>query len=548
MSVASATLEAYRPRRSTIATPSLARSTATMSASTAVSRVTGFARTWAIAYALGVTALSGSYTLANNVPNMVYELVAGGVLSSVFIPLLIERKQREGDADAWRYASTVFNISMIALGLFAIGGTVWAEGFIRTQTFRISAADAALATYLFRFFAVQIVFYGASAIFTGVLNSYRSFLAPAVAPIFNNIVVIITLLGFYVPFRNSSPDLALAGLAIGTTLGVVSLAVVQVPALIRLGVRYTPRIDWRHPALAKTARKMGPVLIYVVTNLVAISFRNAYSTAVTTEGPAVLAYAWNFYQLPYGIFAVALATAIFPELAHLAEEKDWAGFKSQFARGLKATGTIIIPMAVMLVVLAEPLIGLYRVGRFEASDIPAVSSVLVWWAAGLIFFASYMFVLKTFYSLQDTRTPMLTNLGLAVVHIGGYAVLTTGAYGWPGLGLAGIPIADGIFFVTHLAVLGLLLRRRIGGFDIRGITWGLTRVLFAAAVGGLIASQTFVLTSSLGTAWVVLLARLAVAGSVGLAVTYALAAVIGVPEVTWLWQHIRSRLDRGTKP
>jgi putative peptidoglycan lipid II flippase len=321
-----------------------------------------------------------------------------------------------------------------------------------------------------------------------------------------------------------------------------------VPALIRLGVRYTPRIDWRHPALAKTARKMGPVLIYVVTNLVAISFRNAYSTAVTTEGPAVLAYAWNFYQLPYGIFAVALATAIFPELAHLAEEKDWAGFKSQFARGLKATGTIIIPMAVMLVVLAEPLIGLYRVGRFEASDIPAVSSVLVWWAAGLIFFASYMFVLKTFYSLQDTRTPMLTNLGLAVVHIGGYAVLTTGAYGWPGLGLAGIPIADGIFFVTHLAVLGLLLRRRIGGFDIRGITWGLTRVLFAAAVGGLIASQTFVLTSSLGTAWVVLLARLAVAGSVGLAVTYALAAVIGVPEVTWLWQHIRSRLDRGTKP
>ncbi|MDO9556794.1 MAG: murein biosynthesis integral membrane protein MurJ [Coriobacteriia bacterium] len=512
-----------------------------MSISTAISRITGFVRSWAMAYALGVTIISSSYSVANNIPNMIFELMAGGVLSSVFIPLFIERMQRNGEDDAARFASYVFNIVVLLLGIVAVIGTVWAEPFVRTQTFRISAEKAELAVFFFRFFAIQIVFYGAGMVFTGVLNSYRKFLAPAVAPIFNNLVVIVTMLGFYVPFHDSNPELAKAGLAIGTTLGVLVMAFIQIPSLIKLGIRYTPRIDWHHPGLRKIVTKMGPTLVYVITNLIGVSFRNAYAFQASDTGPAVLQYAWMFYQLPYGIFAVALATAIFPELAEQAERADWSGFKTTFAMGFRATGVIIIPLATMLVALASPLITLYVFGRFTSADVPLVSEILVWWAAGLFFYAGYMYVLKTFYSMQDTKTPMITNALTTVLQVSLYAALTVGVGAWAGLGLKGIPIADGVFFVVHLTVLAFILRKRIGGYDFRGIAWSLGRVLAASVIGGAAAIGMMDITSALGGLRLGFIVQLILAGTVGLVIAYGLAWAMRVPEVNLVYSKITDR-------
>lgn len=501
-----------------------------MSLSTALSRVTGFVRTWATAYALGVTAMAASYSVANNIPNMIYELAAGGVISSLFIPVFMERRKLDGEEGAWRYASSLFNLTVLALSIVAILGTVFAEQVVRTQTFRITPEEAQLATDFFRFFAIQVVAYGAGAVISGLLNAQRKFLWPALGPVFNNLVVIVTLLVFYVPVYGHDPDLAFVILAVGTTLGVFAMFLVQVPSLIKSGVRYTPTIDLKHPGMRAMGRMAIPTVIYVATNVVAVSFRNAYALETSLEGPATLLYAWMFYQLPYGIFAVALATAIFTELSDAAGHKDWTAFKAQFARGLRATALLILPMAAMLIALSTPLISLYRAGRFTAEDVPAVAEVLVWWAAGLFFFASFMYVLKTFYSMQDTRTPMLTNLGLTVVQITLYATLTSGLANWAGLGLIGIPIADGIFYLLSLVALALILRSRIGGYDIRGIVSMTLRMVVASAVGaacawgvaGLIAGDASPATA---------LVQVVGGGVVGLAVSYGLAWLLGVSEV-----------------
>ncbi len=230
-----------------MAKPTIARSTAVMSASTALSRVTGFVRTWAIAYALGVTLLASSYAVANNIPNMIFELVAGGIITSLFIPIFLERWDKDSEKDAWRFASSLFNLVTIIMCVVAVAGTFWAEAFVRTQTFRISPEEAQLATYFFRFFAVQVVFYGSGSIISAILNSQRRFFWPAIGPVFNNLVVIVTLLGFYVPFRESDPDLAITGLAIGTTLGVFTMFAVQVPSLLKLKPQYSWRIDLSPP-------------------------------------------------------------------------------------------------------------------------------------------------------------------------------------------------------------------------------------------------------------------------------------------------------------
>jgi len=515
-----------------------------MSISTAVSRVTGFARNWAMAYAMGVTIFSSSYIVANNIPNMVYELVAGGVLSSVFIPIFIERLQRHGEEDAWKVASSIFNLACLILGLVAIAGTIWAEPFVRTQTFRISAEEAAVATHFFRFFAIQIVFYGAIAIITGILNSYRRFTAPAIAPVFNNLVVIATLLGFYLPFRDSNPDLAVTGLAIGTTLGVVAMMVVQVPSLLKIGVRYHPRIDLHHPALRKMGRKMLPIFAYVATNMVALSFRNAYAFDVSPKGPAALQYAWMFYQLPYGIFAVALATAIFPELASNADRQDWKGFREHFARGLRATGVIIIPLATLLIVLAQPIITLYRAGDFTSNDVPLVAGLLALWAVGLFGFAAYMYTLRAFYSLQDTRTPMFTNFGAATVRIVLYAVLTTGIARFSGLGLKGIPAADAIVFSAHFICLAWILRKRIGDMDTARTLSTLGRILAASVAGGLAAWSFVWVTDALSGVALGFLVQLLGASVLGLAITYGLAKLMGVPEISYATDLARRLLGK----
>ncbi|MFU8890819.1 MAG: murein biosynthesis integral membrane protein MurJ [Anaerosomatales bacterium] len=522
--------ESRRAGGGPISTPAIARSTAIMSISTALSRVTGFVRTWATAYALGVTAMAASYSVANNIPNMIYELVAGGVISSLFIPVFMQRRKEAGEEDAWRYASSLFNLTVVSLGIVSILATIFAAEVVRTQTFRISPEEARVATEFFRFFAVQVVAYGAGAVISGLLNAQRRFLWPALGPVFNNLVVIVTLLGFYVPLYGHSPDLAFVVLAAGTSLGVFAMFLVQLPSLIKSGVRYTATIDLRHPGMRAMARMAVPTVIYVVTNIVAVSFRNAYALETSLEGPATLLYAWMFYQLPYGIFAVALATAIFTELSDAAGQKDWVAFKDQFARGFRATALLIVPMAAMLIALSRPLITLYRAGRFTAEDVPAVAEVLVWWAAGLFFFASFMYVLKTFYSMQDTRTPMLTNLGLTVVQVALYAILTTGIAGWAGIGLKGIPIADGVFYLLSLTALALILRSRIGGYDIRGIATLVARVLVAAALGGASAWGVAHLIGTSGAPGGALL-QVITGGIVGLAVSYGLAWLMGVSEV-----------------
>ncbi|PKQ10377.1 MAG: murein biosynthesis integral membrane protein MurJ [Actinobacteria bacterium HGW-Actinobacteria-9] len=514
-----------------ISRPTIARSTAIMSVSTALSRVTGFVRTWAIAYALGVTALASSYNIANNIPNMIYELVAGGVISSLFIPVFMEQWESSSRDDAWTFASSVFNIATIALAIVAVVGTLWAEPFVRTQTFTVSVADSSLAVFFFRFFAVQIVVYGAGSVVSGILNSQRKYLWVALGPVFNNLVVIVTLLGFYVPFRQSDPQLAKIGLAVGTTLGVLAMYAVQVPALIKLRPRWSPRIAWRHPGLKAMGLMALPTIIYVITNLVAVSFRNAYALRVSDKGPATLLYAWMWYQLPYGVLGVALATAVFTELSEQSGRKDWNAFKETFARGLRATGMLILPMAALLVALAPQLVRLYRAGEFKESDIPLVSGVLMWWGVALIFFATTMYLLKTFYSLKDTKTPMTVNLLLGVVHIGLYALLSTGFGDWSGLGLPGIPIADAIFYAMVALTLAVLLHRKIGGYDIRGVLWALARITLASVAGGAAALGIVRSTPGLSLAPGGFILQLLAAGTFGLALSFVLAYFFGVAEV-----------------
>lgn len=518
-----------------------------MSTATTLSRATGFLRMGATAYALGATGLMSAYSIANNIPNMIFELVAGGILSSLFIPTFMEVKAERGDDAGWRFASHVFNLVLIALGIVALAGTFLPEPFIWTQTFREAGAGQEAvqqaAEFFFRFFAIQVVFYGAGMVMQALLNAERRYLWPALGPVFNNLVVITTMLVFA-----SMPlgDTSLTLLAVGTTLGVVAMFAVMVPSLVRSGVRYVPEVGLRDPAVRRMLLLAVPTVVYVVTNLVAVSFRNASALAVTPKGPSVLMYAWTFFQLPYGILAVALATAVFTELSEAAGYKDFAGLKNQFARGLRATGVLMLPAAAMLIALAEPLVSLFLYGEFTPEDVPLVAAPLRLWGVGLVFFACMMFVLRTFYSLKDTRTPMLANLALTPVQIGLYVLLTAGVWGWAGLGVNGVPVADGVFWLLMLVTLALLLRKRLGGYDVRGIVATFVRMMVASAAGGLVAYGIATLLAPTEPTFGAAVLQVAIGGSVGLLIAFALGRVLRVPELT-VATEVLTRAVRGIR-
>ena len=265
-----------------------------------------------------------SYT--HLVPNMLYELVAGGILTTAFLPVYLSVKSSRGDGAAWRFASNLFNIALVALGAVVILATLFAPQVIATQTFMTPGESADQAVFFFRFFAVQVLFLGLGALAGGILNAHRCYFWPNVSAAFNNLVVIVTFFG-YVPLSAWDAGFARVWLAVGTTLGSVAMFACLVPSLMKVGISYTPRIDLHDPALREVARIALPVVVFTVANLVAVSFRNAFALDVAANGPSTIQYAWMWYQLPYGIVAAALSIALFTELSDFAAQGNWARFK-----------------------------------------------------------------------------------------------------------------------------------------------------------------------------------------------------------------------------
>lgn len=454
----------------------LMRSAAQMSVATAISRITGFLRIMSMASAIGLDRLADSYNLANVMPNMVYELLMGGILSSLFIPLFIDYLLRDKD-EAWRVASIIINVAALILLFFTVLGVVLAAPIVRLLTALVpgDAAEVRQTIFFFRLFIPQIFFYGIGAVFTGLLNSHKRFLVPAVAPIINNLTVIATVWLVFVPVYLGDPEQAILNLALGTTAGVVMMAAVQIPPILKIGWRYSVVVDLRHRAVRDLARLSLPVLGYVACNMVglAVTYNLAFSKA---GGITAYQYAWTIFQLPHGIFAVSISTAMFPLLAEHVSNGRIDKLKEAIIFSLRMTAFIIIPAAAGIVALSRPIVRLcFERGAFGAQATTQTTPVLACFALGLLSFSAYMFMTRTYYALKDTRTPLMVNMIGVPINIVLNIVLFRFA-GIPGLAL-GHALTYSFTFMLMMAGL----RRRIGPLGIRPFVKASVRFLLISA-------------------------------------------------------------------
>ena len=519
---------------------SLVRSSAVVAVGTALSRVTGFVRIAAIAYALGATTLAGTYSYANEAPNIVYELLLGGVLTATLVPLFVKHfETRDDDA-----ASAIFTVAILALAAITVVGVVAAPWIVDPYTLNVHGANVAaqqeLATSLLRLFMPQMLFYGIVTLATAVLNARRHFVAAAFAPVLNNVVVIAVFLALphiasgALTVRSVLDDDALVLLiGLGTTAGVVVMALALLPPLgrLHLHLRFLPA--WRHPAVSAMLRLSGWTVGYVVANQLALLVVTVLANG-TDGGPFIYISAYAFFQLPHGLFAVSLMTTSTPEMASAAARGDLGALRSQLSRGLRLAAVVIVPAAALYLGLARPIIvALLQRGAFSAGDASVVADTLVMFAVGLLPFSMYLFAMRAFYARHDTFTPFWINCVENAVNIG----LAFPLYAW--LGIPGLALAFALAYFVGAALALFVLHDRLGGIEGRRIatTIGKALVAGAAVAGSSWAISELIGWSSTLTAFVACVVGVVVGGIVYL----GLLALLRVEELTTLTALIPGR-------
>ena len=524
-------------------TRSVMKSTAFMTIATLASRVTGLIRTWAMAFALGNTLLTSAYQVANNLPNVIFELVAGGLLSAAFLPVLMLERERHGEEGFNRYGSNIMNICLAVLGALSLLAIVFAKPIIYTQTFTIdqSADVSVYALRFFQIFALQIVFYGLGGVITGILNSRRSYFLTSIAPALNNVFVIVSFFA-YIPLSATNPDLAIIVLAVGTTMGVAAQFLVQIPALRKTGYRWQPVISLKDPSIMETVKIAVPTLIFIAGNLIAFSCRNAFSLVGGDEGPATLNYAWMWFQLPYGVVAVSLSRAMFTEMSEVAGKEDWKSLRSYVNRGIRGTLFLIIPLAGLVFVMAASLIQIFQAGAFNQDDVYTVSSILQLWVVGLPLYSVLMYLYNTFASIRKFMSFALLNCVLVALQIFLYWLLCRTDL----LSLAGVPVSDCIYYLAGSVAGIALLHRYIGSVGARSIIWLGVRTLIATLVGCAVVAgllMVFPLPPSIGAA----LIQIVVGGIIGLVVIFGTCKLMRIEEmrlVDGILNRVKGRLGR----
>lgn len=511
------------------------RSAAMMSVLVIISRLTGFIRTWGQAFALGTTLLSSCYTVANNLPNQLYELVIGGMLITAFLPVYLDVRERKGRRGANEYVSNLLSVLLVILGVCFVLCLIFAAPLIWVQSAGTDQSQMADGVTLFRFFAIEVVLYCLSSVASGVLNAERDYFWSNAAPIFNNIITISSFVLFAL-LKNANPSLAFLALALGNPLGVLVQVIMQLPSLHRHGVHLRFKINLHDSALLDTVKLGAPTLIATLCTFVTVSVMTSMAlVALPEQGSSVTYYARLWYTLPYAIFAVPITVAMFTEMSESFAKGDLRRYAKQLNSGMSQIMFVLIPFMLYLIVFSHPLMSLLRIGQFDAQSAWVTADYLASLALCLPFYGLSTFFQKTFSSMRRMLPFAITNVVASVVQV----AFTIWAE--PFLGIHAVSLGSLVYMIMLDVISIVQLRHEIEGVELAGFVKSCLRALGLGIAGA--ACGAF-MSSLLGGAetsitMVNALVILLCGGVVAVAVTFGTAMLLRFPEVEFLTGMVR---------
>jgi putative peptidoglycan lipid II flippase len=526
--------------------PSLLASSRTMAIASLVSRITGFLRSVVVGAAVGagVYSIGDAYGLANTLPNMVYELLLGGVLTSVLIPVLVRAQQDDQDRGL-AYTQRLLSIAAAGLAaatLLAVLAAPWLIGVFGGPPQYRSVASL-WATLLLP----EIFFYGLGAMIAAVLNSRHVYGWPAWAPVMNNLITIAAALLFLVVPGPANPttDTQILILGVGTTLGIAAQALVLLVPLRRSGFVW----QWRFRASPNEAGRMAEfrtltlwVLGYVVVSQLGVVAINR--VANQHGGVQIFAFADLLFMVPYGILGVSLLTALMPRMSRSAARGDTPAVLEDLRLGSRLSAVALVPISVGLMVFGPAFTSAVLIGRFSLDNARLTGVALAAGAFGLLPFALVMLQQRVFYAMRDARTPTFINVAMVATKV---ALVLAGSVVLHGRAvIIALTVATSTSYLVGCLVGHLLLRRRFGQLHFAPVARTVGWILLAAAGGGVIGLLVVLGGKAvLGDGRLAGLTQVAVGAVLGGIVLVLLALRLPLPEVAQIAAAVRGRTGRG---
>jgi putative peptidoglycan lipid II flippase len=523
----------------------VAKAAGIMVAAIFASRVLALVRDMIVSYYFGAGPVTDAYNAAFRLPDFFYYLIAGGALSSAFIPVFTEYLTKDDEENAWRVFSVFGTIMALALiGIILVGEVFAPQLIAHFIAPGFGPEKLALTTSVTRIVLPAQLFFFLGGLMMATQYARQHFLMPALGPLVYNIGIII---GGIIGGAMFGPVLGIYGLAWGVLAGAfLGNVVMQIQAMRRLGVRYQWSLDWRHEGVIRVAKLMLPVMLGLSLPQLCVILTTPFASAYGAGPVTWLSTANKVMQLPLAIFAQGVSVAIFPTLSALAAKEDWDGFRRQFSLGLRSILFLTVPSAVLIAVLAVPITAfLFQRGKWTWDSTEATAIATVYYCLAIFAVSGQQIVNRGYYSMQNTLTPMVVGTVATIAFVGLNFVL---GHLMQANGLA---LSYSLAMIGYLAALLVLFNRRIHGVQGGEIASSVARVLLASAVMGAVvwlAKERLDLLLHAygpeGMSTVKTAAELALCGGIGGVVYLAVVKVLRVPEAEFVLSTVLRRFRR----
>ncbi len=436
-----------------------------------VSRVLGLLRDVVISAHFGTGDALDAYYAASRLNDLIFTLIAGGALASAFIPTFAGYLARDDEEGAWRIASNIITIMFLMLAIVSLIAAIFAAPIVRDLLgVGFDPAKQELTTSLLRLLLIVPTIFGVSGVCMGILNAKQNFWLPGVAPIMYNLSMIAGVV-----FLSSSNGIF--GLAIGAVIGAALHLSIQIPGLIKSGVRFKPRLGLRDPGVRQVFRLMAPRVLGLATVQLNFIVETILASTLGTGAVSALNYAWRVMLLPQGVVAQSVAIAAFPTFSDQYARGKLDELRSALSVTLRVILFIAIPSAIGLLVLRVPLIQLlFERGQFQDTSTELVATALGFYALGLIGHSGVEILTRAYYGMHDTRTPVILSVVSLILNL----ILSLSLINV--MQIAGLALANTIAILTEMILLIVVLHKRLHGLGDRRLALTTIKTTVAAII------------------------------------------------------------------
>ncbi len=453
----------------------LIRSTGILMLAFLINKVLAIGRQIVIAQAFGTGSEYDAFVAAFRLPDILFLLISGGALGTAFIPIVTERltSRPDDDPEAWKLTSGVLNSLLLVAIVLSLIGAIFALPLVRWFVAPGFNADIQILTAnLMRLTFISTVIFSISSLLGAVLHTRQHFLLPAISPLIYN-------LGIMAGAILLAPEYGVYGLIWGAIIGSIGHLLIQVPGLIRYGIRYYPHFAWNDPDLWYIGRLMLPRVLNIL--VIQFNFIVMFNLAsyLGTGTVSALDYGWDLMQMPQTIIGSAIGIVLFPTLSQLAAQGDLVGLRQTMAQTLRIILALSIPAMVGLIVLGQPIIQvMFERGEFGPDSTARVYQSLQFWALALVAHSALEVVNRVFYAQKDMITPLVTSLVSMAINF----VLAISLDEW--LLAGGLALANGVAVTVEVLIMLVIAHYRLGGVEANSLTSTLVRTLLAAGAMG----------------------------------------------------------------